>query len=254
MKKIFILLAVLAVIFSGCITVYNPATEKKECYFINTEEEISIGKALAKRISSQKEIISSPKLNKYVRRVGESIARSSDRPSIKYHFYIINESQLNAFSLPGGFIFVNKGLIDKINEDELAFVLGHEIGHVCARHSVKRLQASLGFNILIGIASRNVVRYNYQVKRAVEGIYQLISLGYSRQDEFLADSLGIKYITKSGYNPYAAVGLFKKLKAEEKGSHPFVFLKSHPQVEARIAKAKEAIRKWSYLKPSKSLN
>jgi len=236
----FFILFFLFFISSGCVTIYNPATEKREIYFIDENMEILIGKNFASQILKEKKVCLDKELNLYVKNIGKKIASVSHRDYLKYHFYILEDKEINAFALPGGFVFVNKGLVDIANKDELAFCLGHEIAHICARHPVKRLQASLGIELLLSIALRNP-KYA-DLRRGLDIIYKIIALGYSRQDEFLADSLGVYYSYKAGFNPYGAITLLKKLKKKEKVK-PLVFLSSHPPLEARIENIEKRIER-----------
>ncbi len=227
------------VVTVGCVTVYNPATEKKEIYFIDDKSEVSIGKSIAREVIRDNHIIKDYFLNKKVERIGEKIARVCDRNYLSYHFYIIDEKGINAFSLPGGYIFVNKEAVNVLSEDELAFVLAHEIGHVCARHAVKRLQASLGMSLVLSLALKDAE--SVLIRDATDIIYNLVALGYSRQDEFLADSLAVKYTYKAGYNPKAGVTLMEKLKRGTKSNYTLVFLRSHPPILERIKNIEEKI-------------
>ena len=242
-------LAVLCIVFilmsiCGCATVYNPATDKNEVYFINDQQEIAIGRSIADSIIKKNKLIKNRKELSYVRRIGQRIAQVCDRNYLNYHFYIIDDKGMNAFSLPGGFIFLNQGIVEKTTEDELAFVIGHEIGHVCARHSVKRLQASLGASLIIGLVSKGIE--SDLLSRAVDIVYNVVSLGYSRKDEFLADSLAVKYTYKAGYDPHAGINLMKKLKKDEKNNYTMLFLRSHPPVKDRITNIEEKIKQINH--------
>ncbi len=224
----------------GCITIYNPATCRNEFYFIDENTEIAIGRNLANQILREEKIVRDKKVISYVEEIGKKVARVSHRSNLNYHFYVVDDEEINAFALPGGYVFVNKGLIDKTNRDELAFCIGHEIGHICARHSLKKLQASLGFSLVLSLA---LGKPEYvDIRKALDIVYKLISLGYSRQDELLADRLGILYAYRAGFNPYAALTLFEKLKKEGE-TNTFVFLSSHPPVSVRIDNAKKVIKK-----------
>jgi predicted Zn-dependent protease len=227
-------------ILIGCVTIYNPATGQQESYFISETQEIAIGKNMARDIAATNKTLKDQKKLRYLRRIGEKIAILSDRPDLRYQFYILDEDEINAFALPGGYIFVNRGLIERTSEDELAFVLGHEIGHVCARHSLKRLQASLGMGLLLGIALRNP-DYEY-IRQGIEVVYNVVALGYSRKDELLADSLGITYSRRAGYDPEASVALLQKLQRESTGPRPLVFLSSHPEPATRIQNIQKTIQ------------
>ena len=223
----------------GCATVYNPATQRQEVYFIDDKAEVAIGRNMAEEIKRESELVRDPYVLSRLIRVGNRVARASDRDYLDYRFHILNKEGMNAFALPGGFIFVNKGLLDNATEDELAFVLAHEIGHVAARHAIKRLQASLGMNLILSIAFQEV--RGDTVKGAVDILYNVVALGYSRQDEFLAVSLAVTYTHKAGYDPGAGVSLMQKLESKQDDDFTLVFLRSHPPVEQRIKNIEEKI-------------
>ncbi len=238
MKKLswIILGFILAV---GCVSIYNPATGKKEIYFISEASEINLGQNMARDILKQEPVVKDKKMNEYLDRVGEKIAKVSHRNNLNYQFSILDEEELNAFAVPGGFIFVNKGLIERLSEAELAFVLAHEVGHISARHSLKRLQSSLGLSLLIGLALQDP---DYQsLNQAIKVVYNVVALGYSRKDELLADSLGVKYLDQAGYNPGAAVSLIKTLAKEGKRNN-FVFLSSHPSLPQRLENIEKELK------------
>ena len=223
----------------GCVSVYNPATEKKEIYFIDDRTEIGMGRNIAADLAVSNKMVQDEVMNRRVKNIGERIAAVSDRNSLTYNFAVIDSGEINAFAAPGGYIFVNRGLVEAVNDDELAFVLAHEIGHVCARHSVKRLQAALGFNLISSIALRNPEYRN--IREGVNVIYNIISLGYSRQDELQADSLGIKYLVLAGYDSKGAVTMMEKLKEKSDRGYTFPFLRSHPPADERIQNIKAVI-------------
>jgi predicted Zn-dependent protease len=229
----------LLIFIIGCVTIYNPATQKQESYFISEEQEIAIGKNITNSIIEQKKLIVDKNLVNFVRNIGDKVAAASDRKELSYNFYILDEKEMNAFAIPGGYIFVNKGLVDKLNEDELAFVLAHEIGHVAARHSLKRLQAALGVNILMSIALGSSSQA--AARQGAGIIYSVVENGYSRQDELLADYLGAKYIKRAGYDPHGAIAALKKLQNEIKDNASFSFLSSHPATKERIKQLEKKI-------------
>jgi predicted Zn-dependent protease len=226
----------------GCATVYNPATQRKEFIFIDTSQETAIGKLLyaqlGRELTLSKDKIQLDRLNL----VGKNVAAVSDRLDLEYKFNVVKDKELNAFAIPGGYIFINSGLMDKATDDELACVIAHEIGHVAAKHSVKRLQISLGYALVINLA---LSQGKYvDAAQAVDIIYNVISLGYSREDERLSDRLAVKYAYRAGYHPEGMISFFKKLQEESLKSgksQPFVFLSSHPPVEERIENIKKEI-------------
>lgn len=247
LQKNSLLLFVLILFLNGCTTFYNPATERRETILINTQDEIALGKDVDAQIKKQLKILKNPLMQQRLDNLGHRVAVLSDRQDITYHFNIVNDRELNAFAVPGGFVYVNKGLMDISTDDELACVLGHEIGHLAARHSVKRIQAQLGYQILISIVLG--ASGNKPIVEATDIVFNLVNLGYSRQDEFLADKLAVKYAKRAGYNPSAMITFFKKLKkeADKKGKgFNLVFLSSHPPIEERIKRVEDEIAFSSY--------
>lgn len=241
--------------FPGCATIYNPATEKKELIFITTPMETTLGQNIAMQVAKQYTFIKDPKQVSRVTEMGQKLAKVSDRTDIKYHFSVIEDKEINAFTMPGGYVYINSGLLDITNDDELACVIGHEIGHVAARHIAKKLQTQLGYDILMNIALRNTsVR---QMEQAISITFNLIELGYSREDELLADRLGAKYAYKAGYDPYAMITFLKKLQEKHKDETGMVFLRSHPYASQRIKMMEKeipAIISKTTVKASQTIN
>ncbi len=235
-KRIFFIFA--SILFlNGCQTIYNPATEKNEWILISDSSEVSIGKNVSDEIQRKEKIWRNSADQERVQNIGRSVAMVSDRNNLQYEFYIIDDKELNAFSLPGGFIYINHGLLEKINNDELGFVLGHEIGHVAAKHAVKKLQSTMAFQLLLTAALTAAGNSDSAatMAQASDEVYNLISLGYSREDEYLADKLGAKYAFKAGYNPNAAITALEKIKAGEKSAIGVpVYLRTHPYADDRI--------------------
>ena len=227
------LLTVGSILMSGCATLYNPATEKQELIFITTPIEVALGKNAAMQAAEQYSFIKDPKQADKVTEIGEKLAKVSDRTDLKYHFAVVEDKEINAFTMPGGYVYINSGLLAITNnDDELACVIGHEIGHVAARHIAKKLQAQIGYDILMNIALRNAsVR---QMQQAVDVTFNLVELGYSREDELLADRLGAKYAYKAGYDPMAMITFLKKLKEKDRAGMGPIFLRSHPYTSKRI--------------------
>jgi len=232
--RIFSLL-VSVFILSGCVTVYNPATQRNETLFINTPSEVSLGQQLDAKMGEKYKISGDTVMLSRVEAIGRRVAAASDRQDLTYYFRVVDDKELNAFSIPGGYVYVNTGLMQIANDDELACVIAHEIGHIAARHSVKKLQATLGYQVLIGIALG--LSGQQGLSSAANALFDVTSLGYSRKDEFLADSLAVKYALKSGFNPRGMITFFEKLKNAEKQAGPnfrMEFLSSHPDIDKRI--------------------
>lgn len=237
--------AFLAVFFTaGCATVYNPATGREEMVIIDTQQEVLLGRATAARVAMAYPIMKDQEINSRVNRIGAKVAQASDRQDMTYHFAVVKDNELNAFAIPGGYVYVNSGLVDKANDDELASVLAHEVGHIAARHSVKKFEVAMGYRLVTGLVFARARIPDLQ--RASNVAFNLISLGYSREDELLADTLGVRYSAKAGYNPEGMVAFFKKLQEEEKKRAmpaPPIWLRSHPEISQRITHAEEEIGK-----------
>jgi predicted Zn-dependent protease len=226
----------------GCTTIYNPATQKKEFILIDSKEEMALGRDMDKQIKKELKIFSDPAQLYRLNSIGKRIALVSDRRDIPYQFAVIDDKELNAFAIPGGFVYVNRGLMETATDDELACVVGHEVGHIAARHSVKRLQTDMGYQLLASLALG--MSNKQSLSQAVNTVYNLVALGYSRNDELLADRLGVVYAKRANFNPYAMISFLQKLKktAEKKGnSFNLVFLSSHPPLQQRIKNIEKVI-------------
>ena len=230
----------------GCATVYNPATQRREMIFINEQTEVSLGSNASAQINQQKRLSYEAAYVDRVRRIGTKIARLSDRPGLPYQFHVLDDEELNALSLPGGFIYVNKGLVKAYTDDELAYVLGHEIAHVAAKHAVKKIQADMGFQLLLTVAfaalGERTGASAQDIGSLSSGMFNLVSLGYSRADEYLADRLGVIYMHRAGFDPRAALAALRKLEEAGQKSKLLEYFRSHPYPEDRI-KALESIIK-----------
>ena len=233
-------ICVVSFLLLGCATVYNPVTRREERTMYTVEQEIALGRQVAEQVESQNELCEEK--NNYVNRIGQLVAANSDRPGIPYSFKVIDSTQINAFALPGGFIYINKGLLDILEEPEVAAVLGHEIGHVAARHGIKRIQAVYGYQLIaiLALAAMGDKAEVRQMHEIADNIFTLVVLGYSRKDEFQADRLGAIYTYRSGYDPHAMTRVLEKLGQQSRG-HQMTFLSTHPPIEDRIEQVKIVI-------------
>jgi predicted Zn-dependent protease len=239
MKKSIVLLILF--IFS-CVTT-GPGG-KTDFIMISTPEEVEIGKQVASDVESKEKILKNSTVQSYVDGVGQKIVRGCDRTDIEYTFKVIDKDEINAFACPGGFIYVYTGLLDILdNEAQLAAVLSHEISHLVARHSVKKLQNIYGYSILAQIALGD--KAQGAAGEIVNVAAMLVLQGYSRDNEFEADRYGILYTKNAGYNPQGMIQVFEKFKKMEGNPPPAVLglLSSHPPAEERIEKGKSEISK-----------
>jgi predicted Zn-dependent protease len=229
----------------GCVGVYNPATGKKEYYIFDDKAEIAWGNNLAKQLAAETKMVNNEEMRSALEKLGDKIALASHRNYLDYHFYIVDSEVINAFALPGGHVFVNSGLLEKLDEDQVAFVMAHEIAHICSRHALKKFEANLGYTLLtipLIIASKQA-----DTKKSLDQIYSLIALGYSRGDELQSDTLALKYAKDSGYDPRAALEVFEIFKVEEKkggASSVPVYLRTHPVPQVRIDNVHKVLKEW----------
>ena len=229
-------------LLSGCSTEYNIATGKEETFYYSSDKEVQIGESVAREVQKKYKLVGDPLIQKRVEDIGGKIVSVCDRKDINYHFKVLEDKEVNAVSLPGGFVYVNKGLIDNVaSDDELAGVLAHEVGHIVARHSIKKLQALMGYSILrVLVAS---VPQTGAVGTAADIAFTQIMLGYSREDELLADQLAARYTKLAGYNPRGIIGFLEKLQEinRRKPLRPKSYFKTHPYVPDRIRVVKQEL-------------
>lgn len=230
----------LLLFLNGCATIYNPATGRQESYFISAQQEASIGRNAALEVARKYRLSLEPVYMNRVIKLGRRAAEASDRKDVPYRFGVVVDDEINAFSLPGGYVYVNTGVLSRATDDELAGVLAHEIGHIAARHHVKRIQLEIGYNIVASLAFSRM--RGDDMKRAINATFNLIELGYSREDELFADTLAIRYLGRAGFDPNAMVTFLEKL-ANAQGTSPqiLVYLRSHPYPKERIEHAKAEI-------------
>lgn len=213
--------------------------------FYSLEKEIAIGKQLAQEVERSAKLVDDPVVVEFVNRVGQNLVRNSDA-RVPFTIKVIDSDEINAFALPGGFFYVNSGLVLRADEEaELAGVMAHEISHVTARHGTKNAtkgeitQLAMIPLILLGPGGWA----GYGIYQGLNFIIPLSYLKFSRDAEREADYLGLQYMYKAGYDPNAYVTFFEKIQAEERrrpGSIPKVF-SSHPPTPERIQNTQREI-------------
>ena len=233
---------------AGCVrSNYNLATHQQEYTITSTQKEIDMGRALTKRVKEELELVADETVQERVRAIGRRLAAVCDRQELIYEFNVVHDEEVNAFSLPGGYVFVNDGLIKRTeSDDELAAVLAHELAHIAARHAVKRYETSLGAQ-LVQLASLTASRQG-EVTRGVSIAIQATRLAYAREDELEADRLGVKYLKAAGFDPTAALRMLKHLHAVDQEKTHYLprgvrpqYAQTHPFVPERIRAVKEAL-------------
>jgi hypothetical protein len=215
------------------------------------EKEIAMGKQLAQEVERQAKIVDDPIIAEYVNRVGQNLVRNSDA-KVPFTIKVIDSEEINAFALPGGFFFVNTGiLLNADNESEMAGVMAHEIAHVAARHGTK--QASRGTLLQIGTIPLWMLGgwTGYAIRQGMGIAIPMGYLQFTQGFEKEADFLGLQYMYKAGYDPTSFVDFFEKIQSLEKkkpGSLSKVF-SSHPPTDERIKAAQSEIQKILVAKP-----
>jgi predicted Zn-dependent protease len=223
---------------------------------ISEEEENAIGKEAAPQVERELGgIYHNRELTQYVDEVGQKLTRVCHRAQLKYKFQILNSPVPNAMSIPGGYIYITRGLLFRLqNEAQLAGVLGHEVGHITARHAAAMLSQAMGFNLLTNIA-RVLAAGTSQTEGGERGqaagilaqiTSALVLLKYSREDEYQADSLGAEYSYKAGYDPRGMVEvlyILKELEGRHKGAKVPEYFSSHPRTKDRIKEQEGEIDK-----------
>lgn len=233
-------------ILCGCIsTEYNIATGKQDVFLYSTAREVSMGQNIAKRIAKEFKLSRNPYDIQRVDKIAKKIVENVDRSEISYYFYVIEEdqeakSQINAFSIPGGYVYIYKELLDLLSDDEVAFVIAHEVGHIVSRHQIKRLQAAMGYNLVMVASS--VARSSPEFQQGLSFALAQIFMGYSRQDEFNADELAVKYCRMAGFDPSVGIAVQEKLyKENKKKINPLSYFRTHPYTAQRIRHIKETL-------------
>jgi predicted Zn-dependent protease len=242
-----------AMLTSACST--NPVTGKQDFVLMSEEQEISLGRQYSNEIVKEIPVYDDPELTRLVQKIGEQVAANSHRPELIYRFTVLDSDQVNAFALPGGYIYITRGMMAYLNsEAELAAVLGHEIGHVTARHSVRQHGTATMTGLLGAVLSAST---------GIQGAGDLSRLagtaivrGYGREHELEADRLGAEYLAKSGYDPEGmlrVVGILKnqeafdKRLAKEEGREPRAYhglFSTHPDNDKRLQEVIAAAGKF----------
>lgn len=232
-----------ALFLASCST--NPATGKRQLALVGEEQEIAMGREAAQQVAQSIGLYQDQELQTYVSRLGKKLAAESGRPHLPWSFQVVDDPSVNAFALPGGFIFVTRGLLTHLtSEAELVSVLGHEIGHVTGRHSVEQLsKAQLAqIGLVAGmVLSPELANYGDLAQTGMS----LLFLKYGRDDEREADDLGLRYLVGEGYDPREMPQVFETLRRvgekETQGGRVPGWLATHPTPENRIQRIESQV-------------
>ena len=235
----------LVLLVSSCAV--NPVTGKHELMLLSEANEIELGRQTDAQVVREYGIYEDPDLTRYLDRICRRLGRISHRPNLAYHFKVLDTPVVNAFAVPGGYVYFTRGILASLNsEAELAGVMGHEIGHITARHTAQQYsraqlaQIGLGLGMILSETFRNFGDL------AQFGVGMLF-LKFSRDNERQADDLGVEYSSRDGYDATHMVNFFETLKRMNPGSDqkglPDWF-STHPNPADRVAKVRLRAREW----------
>ncbi|HSM51282.1 MAG TPA: M48 family metalloprotease, partial [Thermoanaerobaculia bacterium] len=223
-----------ALVAGGCSV--NPATGQRQLAMMGEAQEVEMGRQADREISGAFGLYEDPELQAYVDRIGRQLAATTERPNLPWQIRVVDDPAVNAFALPGGFLYLTRGILGHFNsEAEMAAVIGHEIGHVTGRHSVEQMSKAQLANVGLGIAmiASKEVRQFGDVAQMGLG---LLFLKFSRDHEREADDLGLRYVVNAGYDPRQMLGVFQTLdrvSAAAGGDRLPNWLATHPNPEDR---------------------
>lgn len=236
------LIASLGLGAAACAT--NPATGEQQLMLVSRDQEVEMGRAGAEAVRQQIGLYQNQSLQEYVGQVGQELAARSENPNLPWSFQVVDDPAVNAFALPGGFIFVTRGILGYFNsEAEMAAVLGHEIGHVTGRHSAEQISRAQAAQLGLGLGSIFVPEIA-QFGDVLGASLGLLFLKFGRDDERQADLLGLRYMSAANYEPNEMVDVFTMLgRVSEAGGGSSLpsWLSTHPAPEDRRQRIEEVI-------------
>lgn len=245
-KKVFAAATILILLLVSLSCAINPVSGKREFMLVSEQDEIAMGKQADQEIIQTYGIYENPALSNYVNQIGQNIAGATQRPDWEYHFQVLDSPVVNAFAGPGGYVYVTRGILAYFTDEaEMAGVIGHELGHVNARHIAQQMtqmqvtQLGLGIGMIVSEGFR---KYAGLAQLGVSMMF----LKFSRDDERQADDLGVEYVSKSGYDAYrmaAMFGTLERLNPAGSGSLPAWF-STHPDPGNRAASVNSKTAEW----------
>lgn len=212
---------------------------------VSQQQEVQIGAEQSQQVNAQLPIIRDPEINRYLKVLGDSLAHVTSRADLDWHFYMVNTNDFNAFALPGGYVYVNRGVAERSDYmDQFASVIAHEIGHVVLRHSVKQMQQMQGANVGAAVLCTLTSVCNSGLGQAgVQVGGGLLFAKFSRGDEAEADAAGVDELVRAGINPNGMPQMFEKLIAERQSrpSELDQWFTDHPLEEDRVQNTRNQI-------------
>jgi len=216
---------------------------------VSTQQEVELGTDYSRQVNAQLPIVNDPEVVRYLNVLGDSIARVADDRNLDWRFFIVDSPEVNAFAIPGGFVYINRGLIERTTQmNQLAGVLGHEIAHVVRRHSVKQMQAGqrLNVGVMLGCILTPICTNGGDMAVGIAG--QGIMASFSRGDEAESDQEGIAYVMRAGIDPRGVPDMFHilmKERAERPSGGIDAWFRTHPLEEDRVRATEATIAKFA---------
>lgn len=245
--NVSISIIIIALIVWAISCAVNPVTGKKEFMLITESQEIALGRQTDEQVVETYGLYKNPALENYVNAIGQKMAKLSHRPHLNFSFKLLDTPVINAFAVPGGFIYFTRGILCYLNnEAELAGVIGHELGHVTARHTAKQYSKSQVTQLGLGLGAAFSETFRKYAGIAQFGVGMLF-LRFSRDNERQADALGVEYSTKAGYDANSMASFFGTLERLNPGSDQSglpAWFSTHPNPPDRIAAVKRDTKKW----------
>ena len=241
----------------------NPVTGDKDFVLMSEQQEVQLGAQAHKDVLKEYAALDNPALQAYVNEIGQRLAKQSHRPALQWHFTVVDSPDVNAFALPGGYVYITRGIMAYLNsEAELAGVVGHEIGHVTARHGVRQQSAATAVGVGAVLGSILVPGMNNQAGASLlQTLAQAWTSGYGRDHELEADRLGAQYLARTAYNPQAMVDVIGALKNQElfaaeqakrDGRQPRTYhgtFDTHPSNDTRLRQVVGEANKYTVAQP-----
>jgi len=220
----------------------EPRVSSRSRYNISDADEIALGLRFEKELDKAQAIVSSPILDRYLNSLVQQLAAKSQRPNMPYKIKVVNSNEVNASSIPGGTLYVNRGLLEQVtSEDQLVATLAHEIGHVVGRHAINQLMLTFEAKALLKPVLDNLNKQNGVIEKIIlhlgGAVAMLAMLHFNRQDEAQADLLGFYEMLRAGWDPHGFVKMFAMLEKVERaaGGRRIPFLSDHPPTPERLA-------------------
>jgi len=230
LRRRFVGIVILAMLAAGALSLAG--APRAQAGLISRSEEVKMGQDAARQFESQNRTYR----DRHVEAIGKSVARMSDRRDIEYSFKVVDREDVNAVSLPGGYIYVYRGLLKSVGDDDdaLAGVIAHEIAHITERHSVKQVEKEMGAKLLLDLLAPGKNR------TAGEIVANLLSLKFSRSDETDADEVGVDMMSRAGYDPRGLARFFRQLETSEgRGGNAVSWLRTHPNSGERARRVED---------------